>query len=98
MSKTRTDLITKAFRKLDRDGSGELTIDDLRGVYNGKKHPKYLNGQWTEDQVLSEWLSSFAGPGKTFDGVVIVLCFILFTPYILEMLGNANAKRKCHSL
>jgi hypothetical protein len=70
MSKARTDLIMKAFRKLDRDGSGELTIDDLRGVYNATKHPKYLNGQWTEEQVLSEWLSSFAGPGKTFDGVV----------------------------
>ena len=62
----------QAFRKLDRDGSGELTIDDLRGVYNGKKHPKYLNGQWTEDQVLSEWLKSFMGPGKTFTGEVIM--------------------------
>jgi calcyphosin len=70
MSKARTNLIMQAFRKLDRDHSGELTVDDLRGVYNGKKHPKYLNGQWTEDQVLAEWLRSFTGPGKTFDGVV----------------------------
>jgi Ca2+-binding EF-hand superfamily protein len=71
MPKCRTDLIHQAFVKLDKDGSGELTIDDLRGVYSVKKHPKYINGQLTEDQVLMEFLKSFSGPGKSFSGEVL---------------------------
>lgn len=70
MSSCRKNLILQAFRKLDRDGSGEVTADDLKGVYNGKKHPKYISGEWTEDQVLQEWLKSFNGPGRPFTGEV----------------------------
>lgn len=70
LNSSRKNLIMQAFRKLDKDGSGELTVDDLRGVYSGKKHPKYLSGEWTEDQVLMEFLKSFNGPGKPFTGAL----------------------------
>ena len=76
MPNCRKQLIKEAFRKLDKSGDGVITVDDLRGVYNGKKHPKYLNGQWTEDQVLLEWLSTFHGPGKDFTGTVSERYFV----------------------
>ena len=44
---------------MDKDKSGSLTIDDLRGVYNGKKHPDVINGRRTEDDVLGEFLETF---------------------------------------
>ncbi|NXQ44166.1 CAPSL protein, partial [Catharus fuscescens] len=62
MSKARKEVILQAFQKLDKTGDGVITIDDLRGVYNGKYHPKYLNGDWTEDQVFRAFLDNFDSP------------------------------------
>ena len=44
LSPERLALVEKAFARLDRDGSGKVTIDDLRGVYNAKKHPEVIEG------------------------------------------------------
>jgi Ca2+-binding EF-hand superfamily protein len=68
MSQHRKDLIFQAFNKLDKTGDRVITVDDLRGVYNVKKHPKYLNGEWTEDQCLRTFLDSFDSQDK--DGKV----------------------------
>lgn len=55
----RQAMIDKAFLKFDRDGNGYIDARDLRGVYNCTYHPKVQNGQMTEDQALTEFLSSF---------------------------------------
>ena len=68
MSEARKTLIMKAFRKLDKSGDGVVTIDDLKGVYNVTKHPKYLSGEWTEDRCLREFLDSYDSNDK--DGKV----------------------------
>ncbi|XP_044000601.1 calcyphosine-like b isoform X1 [Gambusia affinis] len=62
MSKSRMEVVMEAFRKLDRTGDGVITVDDLRGVYNAKYHPKYQNGEWTEEQVFRTFLDSFDSP------------------------------------
>ncbi|NWV98463.1 CAPSL protein, partial [Machaerirhynchus nigripectus] len=62
MSNARKEIILQAFQKLDKTGDGVVTIDDLRGVYNVKYHPKYLNGDWTEDQVFRAFLDNFDSP------------------------------------
>ncbi|MGH0182474.1 UNVERIFIED_CONTAM: hypothetical protein FKN15_009905 [Acipenser sinensis] len=62
MSNTRKEVIMQAFRKLDKTGDEVITIEDLRGVYNAKYHPKYQNGEWTEDQVFRTFLDSFDSP------------------------------------
>ncbi|KAM9307067.1 calcyphosine-like b [Pholidichthys leucotaenia] len=62
MSKARKEVVMQAFRKLDKTGDGVITIDDLQGVYNAKYHPKYQNGDWTEDQVFRKFLESFDSP------------------------------------
>ena len=59
MSASRKRLINMAFRKLDKTGDGVVTTEDLHGVFSGKKHPKYLSGEWTEEQVLQNWLYTF---------------------------------------
>jgi Ca2+-binding EF-hand superfamily protein len=74
MSNARKNLIQQAFNKLDRSGDGVVTTEDLKGVYSAKKHPKYISGEWSEDDVLKEWLNSFNGP-TNFSGVVrIITC------------------------
>ncbi|KAM6985745.1 calcyphosine-like b isoform 2-T2 [Aplochiton taeniatus] len=62
MSNARKEVIMQAFRKLDKSGDGVITVEDLRGVYNAKYHPKYQNGEWTEEQVFRTFLDSFDSP------------------------------------
>ncbi len=69
LSDARLDLINQAFDKMDRLGTGEITVEDLRGVYSAEYHPKYQSGEWTEDQVFQHFLQQFGGNE---DGIVII--------------------------
>lgn len=77
MSNARKEVIMEAFRKLDKTGDGLITVEDLRGVYNVKHHPKFQNGEWTEDQIFRKFLDSFDSPNDK-DGKVICPCVSLF--------------------
>lgn len=44
---------------MDKDGSGFIDINDIKGVYNAKKHPDVLAGKKTEEQILLEFLETF---------------------------------------
>ena len=69
MSNARKSLIRQAFQKLDKSGDGVVTVEDLKGVYNVKRHPKFMSGEWTEDQCLQEFLKSYDTPNQA-DGQV----------------------------
>lgn len=68
MSQVREAVITAAFAKLDRSGDGVVTVDDLRGVYSGRAHPRVRSGEWTEEEVLRRFLDNFDSSEK--DGQV----------------------------
>ena len=59
MNEFRRNLVRQAFAILDKDGSGVIETTDLKGVYNGSKHPDVIQGKKTEDEVLMEWLETF---------------------------------------
>lgn len=59
MSQAREAVIAAAFAKLDQTGDGVVTVDDLRGVYSGRAHPKVRSGEWTEDEALHQLLDNF---------------------------------------
>ena len=44
-------------------------------VYNAKQHPKYINGELTEDQIFLEFLKNFDSPDDP-DGQVCVHGFV----------------------
>nr|XP_004655047.1 calcyphosin [Jaculus jaculus] len=73
MSQAREAVIAAAFAKLDRSGDGVVTVDDLRGVYNGRAHPKVQSGEWTEDEALQCFLDTFDTTDK--DGQVTLAEF-----------------------
>ncbi|EHB15106.1 Calcyphosin [Heterocephalus glaber] len=64
----REAIIAAAFAKLDRSGDSVVTVDDLRGVYSGRSHPKVCSGEWTEEEVLQRFLDNFDARDK--DGQV----------------------------
>ena len=59
MNMTRKKVVAQAFKKMDKDGNGWIDINDVRGVYNARKHPEVLSGKKTEDQILQEFLETF---------------------------------------
>lgn len=59
MNEFRKNLIIEAFKKMDRDGSGELTLNDIQGVFNAKFHPDVKSKKKTETEVLNEFLETF---------------------------------------
>uniref|UniRef100_A0A8D0H1D6 EF-hand domain-containing protein n=1 Tax=Sphenodon punctatus TaxID=8508 RepID=A0A8D0H1D6_SPHPU len=62
MSSARKQIIGDAFHKLDKTRDGVVTVEDLQGVYNGRAHPKYRSGEWTEEQVFRSFLDSLDSP------------------------------------
>ncbi|XP_052761926.1 calcyphosin-like protein isoform X2 [Mya arenaria] len=71
MRQCRIDIINEAFDVLDVNKDGAICLDDLNVVYssNARKHPKYMSGEWTEEQVLRNFLDSIDTPGNP-DGKV----------------------------
>lgn len=55
----RRSLVERAFRKIDKDSSGFIEIDDIKDIYNATKHPDVIQGRKTEDQILMEFLETF---------------------------------------
>nr|XP_039273865.1 calcyphosin-like protein [Styela clava] len=62
MSHNRISIIEKAFNKFDKSNDGIVTVADVRGAYNAKHHPKFKNGEWTEEQVFGTFLKNFDSP------------------------------------
>lgn len=60
-----------AFTVLDRDGSGEIDMQDIKGVYSASMHPDVIAERRSEDEVLAEFIESFeSGSKDSGDGVV----------------------------
>ncbi|KAA0196461.1 Calcyphosin [Fasciolopsis buskii] len=87
MNRTRTELVMKAFRKLDKTGDGVITVQDLKGVYNCKHHPKFINGEKTEDEIFYEFLKTFQ-PENDYDEKVTREEFISYYSGLSASIDN----------
>ena len=47
-------MVNKAFAMLDRDGSGQINIQDITGIYDVSMNPEFLEGRKTRDEILQD--------------------------------------------
>lgn len=59
MNATRKAIVLKVFKRLDKDGSGSIDIEDIKDIYDASKHPDVLSRKKTEDEILTEFLDTF---------------------------------------
>jgi len=59
MSQARLDIIDKAFNKMDKTGDGVITVADLMNTYDVSRHPKFISGEKTKEQIIKKYLDVF---------------------------------------
>lgn len=70
LSERRVNMVQKAFKRLDIDGSGTIGINDIQGIYDVSMNPEFLEGRKTRDEIFTEFLSNFEGSRGNGDGKV----------------------------
>ena len=58
INNNRKKLVEQAFNKFDKDGSGVVDINDLKDVYNAKKHPDVLSGKKSPQDIFLDFLQT----------------------------------------
>ncbi|KAF0714371.1 Aste57867_3902 [Aphanomyces stellatus] len=84
----RMAFIEMAFHKLDRTKDGAVTTDDLRNVYDASKHPDFIQGKKTEDQILAEFLSQWDTDNH--DGIVTFDEFVNYYRNVSASIDDDN--------
>ena len=59
LNEARQAIVDQAYAKFDSDGSGEISMSDLQGVYNVEQHPKFQSGEMTQEEIFMEFLGAF---------------------------------------
>lgn len=66
----RRKLVDKAFELMDKDNSGQITVADIKDIYDVSRNPEFIEGTKTKEQILEEFLDNFDGARGNDDGVV----------------------------
>ena len=64
----RRDMILAAYEQLDRDGSGVVTLSDIKQAYSVKDHPEVKAGKKSEEEALREFMDQWETDSK--DGTI----------------------------
>jgi len=88
LNKSREEIVKKAFKKADKDGSGVFDMKDLKKTYNVKDHPKFQNGDMTEQQIFNEFLNTFEPDTEKRDGKVTMEEFLNYYAGISASIDN----------
>ena len=62
----RQTVIDLVYYKFDKLKTGQAETTELRKVFNCMKHPRYLMGDYSEDQIFSLFLKNFANKQSGF--------------------------------
>lgn len=70
LTERRKKMVDKAFALIDKDGSGQVTVSDVRHLYDVSCHKDFIEGTKTKDEIIDEFLDMFDGARGNDDGVI----------------------------
>ena len=70
MNERRKNMVLKAFAMLDKDQSGKVTVSDISGIFDVSRHPEFIEGRASRDQILANFLNQFDGNRGNNDGII----------------------------
>lgn len=70
LTERRKGMVDRAFALMDKDGSGQITVDDVKHLYDPSHHKDFIEGTKTKEEVIEEFLDSFDGAKGNNDGVI----------------------------
>jgi calcyphosin len=59
LSPRRRSFVERAFKLLDKDRSGVIDYEDVKGTYDASRHPEVIAGRKTVLEVLNDFLGNF---------------------------------------
>lgn len=59
-NKERQSIIDLVYFKFDKNRTGQAETTELRKVFNCIRHPKFLMGSYSEDQIFYLFLKNFS--------------------------------------
>ena len=63
MNEKRLAVIADAWNIIDENGDGVLTVADVVGKYDVSRHPKFVSGEKTKEELLAKFLEKYDTPG-----------------------------------
>ena len=59
LNENKLNSVEQAFSNIDERGENRVPLDVVKMKYNAKKHPDVLNGKYSEDEKIMEFLDCF---------------------------------------
>jgi len=59
LGKHRLNAVLEAFAKVDRDSTGQISINEIEALYDVSHHPKVVTGEWSRDDALHDFLKQW---------------------------------------
>ena len=70
LTEKRQEYVDRAFGIMDKDGTGTITVADIKDVYDVTQDPRFIEGKLTKEEILVEFLNEFDSARGNDDGVV----------------------------
>jgi hypothetical protein len=55
---------------MDKDGSGNITISDISGIYDVSQNADFITGKKSREEILSDFLTGFEGVRGNMDAKI----------------------------
>jgi Ca2+-binding EF-hand superfamily protein len=66
----RRDMVHQAYKVLDKDGSGQVTIADIEIAYDTSQHPDFQSGRKSSEEILRDFMGVWETHKR--DGIVTI--------------------------
>lgn len=59
LNNRRLNAVLEAFEKIDRDSTGQISMNEIEALYDVSHHPKVLTGEWSRKDALADFLQQW---------------------------------------